>query len=72
MKGKQRSIVAVEDPHAPAEGDPWFILTNAVGTTVSTADVAPIFHWPNWIEESYKESKQGLGGDGCLCLSERA
>lgn len=72
MKGKQRLIVAVEDPHAPAEGDPWFLLTNADRETVSAADAVRIYHWRNWIEEGYKESKQELGANECVCVSERA
>jgi SRSO17 transposase len=72
MKGKQRLIVAVEDPQAPAAGEPWFLLTNAPRETVSAAEAVRIYHRRNWIEEGYKESKQELGANHCVCIGERS
>jgi SRSO17 transposase len=72
MKGKQRLIIVVEDPHAPTAGEPWFLLTNADRQTVSAVDAVRIYHWRNWIEEGYKEGKQELGANECVCVSERA
>jgi SRSO17 transposase len=72
MKGKQRFILAVEDPTAPAAGDPWILMTNAPRPAVSTAEVVEIYQQRNWIEEGYKESKQELGANQCVCVSERA
>ena len=72
MKGKQRFLLVVEDPHAPAHGDPWFLVTNAARETVSAAAVVRMYHWRNWIEEGYKESKQELGANECVCVGEQA
>jgi SRSO17 transposase len=72
LKGKQRFLLAVEDPRAPASGDPWFLITNADREAVSKAEVVWLYHWRNWIEEGYKESKQELGANECVCVSERA
>ena len=72
VKGKLRIIVVVEDPHAPAAGDPWFLLTNASREEVSAAEVVRLYHLRNWIEEGYKESKQELGANQCVCVGETA
>jgi SRSO17 transposase len=72
LKGKQRFLLVVEDPDAPATGDPWFLMTNAPRETLGTAAVVQIYHWRNWIEEGYKESKQELGANQCVCVGERS
>jgi SRSO17 transposase len=72
MKGKQRFLLVVEDPHAPRSGEPWFLMTNAPRETMLAAVVVQAYQWRNWIEEGYKESKQELGANECVCVSERA
>lgn len=72
LRGKVRVILAVEDPHAPAAGDPWLLITNAPRGEVSAAAVAQMYQWRNWIEEGYKEGKQELGANQCVCVGERA
>jgi SRSO17 transposase len=72
LKGKQRFLLVVEDPHAPDQGELWFLVTNAPRETVSAAAVVQMYHGRNWIEEGYKESKQELGANECVCVSERA
>lgn len=72
VKGKLRIVVAVEDPHAPAAGDPWFLVTNASPEEASAAEVVRLYHLRNWIEEGYKESKQELGANQCVCVGETA
>jgi SRSO17 transposase len=71
LSGKQRFLLVVEDPQAPAAGDPWFLMTNAPRETVSAAQVVQLYQWRNWIEEGYKESKQELGANECVCVGER-
>jgi SRSO17 transposase len=72
IKGKVRVVVAVEDPHNPAEGDPWFLITNAERETMSAKEVVTCYHMRNWIEEGYKEGKQELGANECVCVGEKA
>lgn len=72
LKGKLRFLLVVEDPHAPAAGDPWFLVTNAPRGTVSAAAIVRIYQCRNWIEEGYKESKQELGANQCVCVGEQA
>jgi hypothetical protein len=72
LKGKQRFLLAVEDPRAPATGAPWFRVTNAAREAVSAAEGVRIYHWRHWIEEGYKESKQELAANECVCVSEPA
>lgn len=71
MKGKQRLVVVVEDPQTPTVGEPWFLLTNAPRDTVTRAEVVRIYHLRNWIEQGYKESKQELGANQCVCVGEK-
>jgi SRSO17 transposase len=71
LKGKQRLVLAVEDPSAPRAGDPWFLLTNAARDTLDRAEVVRIYQMRNWIEEGYKESKQELGANQCVCVGEQ-
>ena len=71
MKGKQRLVIVVEDPNAPTEGDPWFLLTNAARHTLDLAEVVRLYQLRNWIEEGYKEHKQELGANQCVCVGEK-
>ena len=72
MRGKQRFFVVVENPQQPQEGEVWFLISNAPREELSAAQVVRAYHLRNWIEEGYKESKQELGANQCLCVSERA
>lgn len=72
MKGKQRFLLGGEDPHAPAHGDPWFLVTNAARETTRAAAGVRMYHWRHWIEEGYKESQQELGANEGVCVGEQA
>lgn len=72
MKGKQRFFVAVEDPHQPAEGDPWFLMTKVPREQLTAQEAVRAYHLRNWVEEGYKQGKQHLGANECVCIGERA
>jgi SRSO17 transposase len=67
-----RWVVEFRGHRAGMKGKQRFLVTNAARETTSAAAVVRMYHWRNWIEEGYKESKQELGANECVCVGEQA
>ena len=72
MKGKQRFFVVVEDPNKPEEGEVWFLVTNCPREYLSAEQAVEAYHLRNWVEVGYREAKQELGANQCVCVGEKA